>query len=64
MLHRFSAIAALLVVVLAGCGNESAGIPLILKDHRFTPAEIRDGARALLDDIGVEALHARLPHPF
>src|SRR5476649_589992 len=25
-----------------------------------TPPEIRDAARALLDDIGVEALHARL----
>jgi tRNA dimethylallyltransferase len=25
-----------------------------------TPEDVRDGARALLDDIGVEALHARL----
>ena len=29
-----------LLVVLAGCGNQSAGIPVTLKDHRFTPAEI------------------------
>jgi tRNA dimethylallyltransferase len=31
-----------------------------LADIPLTPAEIRDEARALLDDIGVEALHARL----
>lgn len=40
MFSRFSTIFALLTVVLAGCGNDSAGIPLTLKDHRFTPAEI------------------------
>jgi tRNA dimethylallyltransferase len=31
-----------------------------LADIPLTPPEIRDAARALLDDIGVEALHARL----
>jgi tRNA dimethylallyltransferase len=31
-----------------------------LADVPPTPPEIRDAARALLDDIGVEALHARL----
>lgn len=31
-----------------------------LADIPATPAEVRDNARALLDDIGVEALHARL----
>jgi tRNA dimethylallyltransferase len=31
-----------------------------LADIPATPAEVRDHARALLDDIGVEALHARL----
>ena len=28
------------LVTLAGCGNESPGIPVSLKDHRFSPAEI------------------------
>jgi len=41
MFYRLSLIVpAALLVVLAGCGNESAGIPVSLKDHRFTPAEI------------------------
>jgi tRNA dimethylallyltransferase len=31
-----------------------------LADIPETPAQVRDNARALLDDIGVEALHARL----
>jgi len=31
-----------------------------LADIPATPAEVRENARALLDDIGVEALHARL----
>ncbi|RZA12617.1 MAG: tRNA (adenosine(37)-N6)-dimethylallyltransferase MiaA, partial [Proteobacteria bacterium] len=31
-----------------------------LADIPATPQEIRDAARALLDDIGVEALHAKL----
>ena len=31
-----------------------------LADIPATPAEVRDAARALLDEIGVEALHARL----
>jgi tRNA dimethylallyltransferase len=31
-----------------------------LADIPATPAEVREEARALLDDIGVEALHARL----
>ena len=37
---RLSVLPALFVVVLAGCGNNSAAIPVTLKDHRFTPAEI------------------------
>ena len=40
MFLRFSTIPAVFLVVLAGCGNESAGIPVVLKDHRFMPAEI------------------------
>ncbi|MBV8801113.1 MAG: cupredoxin domain-containing protein [Alphaproteobacteria bacterium] len=28
------------LVVLSACGNESPGIPVSLKDHRFSPAEI------------------------
>jgi hypothetical protein len=40
MFYRFSAIPAVLLMVLAGCGNESAGVPVTLKDHRFAPAEI------------------------
>jgi Cupredoxin-like domain len=40
MLPRFSVLPGVLLVVLAGCGNESPGIPVTLKDHRFTPAEI------------------------
>jgi hypothetical protein len=37
---RLSALPAAFMVVLAGCGNDSAGIPMTLKDHRFSPAEI------------------------
>jgi hypothetical protein len=40
MLHRLSLLPLALLVVLAGCGNESTGIPVSLKDHRFTPEEI------------------------
>lgn len=40
MPYRFSAIPAVLLIVLAGCGNDSAAIPVTLKDHRFAPAEI------------------------
>lgn len=40
MLARIFALPAVFLVVLAGCGNDSAGIPVTLKDHRFTPAEI------------------------
>jgi hypothetical protein len=40
MFYRFSAIPAVLLIVLAGCGNDSAGVPMTLKDHRFAPAEI------------------------
>ena len=37
---RFSILPAAFLVTLAGCGNENPGIPVTLKDHRFTPAEI------------------------
>ena len=37
---RFSILPAAFLVILAGCGNENPGIPVTLKDHRFTPAEI------------------------
>ena len=40
MLYRFYAIPAVLLVVLTGCGNDSAAIPVTLRDHRFSPAEI------------------------
>lgn len=33
--------AALLASAVSGCGNGSASIPVSLKDHRFSPAEIR-----------------------
>ncbi len=33
-------LAASPLVILAGCGNDSPAIPVVLKDHRFTPAEI------------------------
>lgn len=37
---RISFLFAALLVPLASCSNESAGIPLVLQDHRFSPAEI------------------------
>jgi len=40
MFRRLSLLSVAGLVVLAGCGNESAGIAVTLKDHRFTPAEI------------------------
>jgi hypothetical protein len=40
MLRHLSLLPVACLVVLAGCGNESAGIAVTLKDHRFTPAEI------------------------
>jgi hypothetical protein len=40
MFRRLSLLPVACLVVLAGCGNESAGIAVTLKDHRFAPAEI------------------------
>lgn len=40
MFGRFAVFPAALLVTLAACGNDSAGIPVTLKDHRFSPAEI------------------------
>ena len=37
---RLAVLPATLMIVLAGCGNDNAGIPVTLKDHRFSPAEI------------------------
>lgn len=37
---RFAVFPGALLITLAGCGNQSPGIPVTLKDHRFTPAEI------------------------
>lgn len=37
---RVSLLPVALLVTIAGCGNESGAIPVTLKDHRFTPAEI------------------------
>jgi hypothetical protein len=37
---RILAFPAGLLVALAACGNQSPGIPVTLKDHRFTPMEI------------------------
>ena len=41
MVSRFMMVSAGFVLALAACGNQSAGIPVTLKDHQFTPAEIR-----------------------
>jgi hypothetical protein len=38
---RLAVLPAVLLMTLAGCGNESPAIPVSLKDHRFSPAEIR-----------------------
>jgi hypothetical protein len=37
---RLYFLSAALLVVVAGCGNEGAGIPLVLQSHRFKPSEI------------------------
>ena len=37
---RMSILPVALLVTVAGCGNESGSIPVTLKNHRFTPAEI------------------------
>lgn len=39
-MSRFFLLPAALLVILAGCGNQSPGIPVTLQGHRFTPAEI------------------------
>jgi len=47
-------------VFVGGTGLYFMALTDGLADVPSTPPEIRDAARALLDDIGVEALHARL----
>jgi tRNA dimethylallyltransferase len=47
-------------IFVGGTGLYFMALTEGLADIPATPAEIRDDARALLDDIGVEALHARL----
>ncbi len=47
-------------VFVGGTGLYFMALTDGLADVPPTPPEIRDAARALLDDIGVEALHARL----
>jgi len=47
-------------VFVGGTGLYFMALTEGLADVPATPPEIRDAARALLDDIGVEALHARL----
>jgi len=37
---KFSLAASALVLALAGCSNKSNAIPVKLRDHHFTPAEI------------------------
>lgn len=67
-LWRDSAIAALkqaqemgrVPVFVGGTGLYFMALTEGLADVPATPPEIRDAARALLDDIGVEALHAKL----
>jgi tRNA dimethylallyltransferase len=67
-LWRDSAIAALkqaqamnrTPIFVGGTGLYFMALTDGLADIPPTPPEIRDAARALLDDIGVEALHARL----
>jgi tRNA dimethylallyltransferase len=49
-----------LPIFVGGTGLYFMALTEGLADIPATPAEIRDSARALLDDIGVEALHARL----
>jgi len=49
-----------LPIFVGGTGMYFMALTDGLADIPPTPPEIRDAARALLDDIGVEALHARL----
>ena len=60
MVSRLFLAPAAFLVTLAGCGNESPGIPVSLKDHRFTPTEIRelDKRYAL-----IQLVHRRDPYP-
>jgi hypothetical protein len=37
---RIFAVPAVLLITMAGCGNESASVPVTLKNHQFTPAVI------------------------
>ena len=47
-------------IFVGGTGLYFMALTEGLADIPATPAEVRDSARALLDEIGVEALHARL----
>jgi tRNA dimethylallyltransferase len=47
-------------IFVGGTGMYFSALTDGLADIPATPPEIREAARALLDDIGVEALHARL----
>ena len=47
-------------VFVGGTGLYFMALTEGLAEVPATPPEIRDAARALLDDIGVEALHAKL----
>ncbi|HEY2009664.1 MAG TPA: tRNA (adenosine(37)-N6)-dimethylallyltransferase MiaA [Rhizomicrobium sp.] len=47
-------------IFVGGTGMYFMALTDGLSDIPVTPDEVRDNARALLDDIGVEALHARL----
>lgn len=49
-----------LPIFAGGTGMYFMALTEGLADIPATPAEVREHARALLDDIGVEALHARL----
>jgi tRNA dimethylallyltransferase len=49
-----------LPIFVGGTGMYFMALTEGLADIPATPDEVRDAARALLDDIGVEALHARL----
>jgi len=49
-----------LPIFVGGTGMYFMALTEGLADIPATPAELREEARALLDDIGVEALHARL----
>jgi tRNA dimethylallyltransferase len=49
-----------LPIIVGGTGMYFMALTEGLADIPATPDEVREEARALLDDIGVEALHARL----